>query len=215
MKDIAIYGAGGLGREIACLIRQINYETDQRWNFIGFFDDGKEKGSELNGFGKILGGIEELNSWPSELNVVLCFGSTKTLQLICSRIDNQHIIFPNIIAPDFKISDLNSFKIGKGNIISTQCAITTNISIGNFNLLNGSIAFGHDVCVGDYNVFMPGTRISGGVSIGNNCMFGAGCFVKQELIIPDGFTLGPLSPLLTQPKANSLYIGNPAKRMKF
>lgn len=215
MKDIAIYGAGGLGREITCLIRQINYETDKKWNFIGFFDDGKEKGLEISGFGNILGGIEELNSWPSELNVVLCFGSTKTLQIISSRINNQDIVFPNIIAPDFKISDNDTFEIGKGNIISNHCAVTTNISIGNFNLLNGSVAFGHDVCVGDYNVFMPGTRISGSVSIGNNCMFGSGCFVKQELVIPDGVTLGPLSPLLTQPKAESLYIGNPARRIKF
>ncbi|MDR1459358.1 MAG: serine acetyltransferase, partial [Bacteroidales bacterium] len=44
MKDIAIYGAGGLGREIACLIRHIN-ENEPTWNLIGFFDDGKAKGS--------------------------------------------------------------------------------------------------------------------------------------------------------------------------
>ena len=40
MKDIAIYGAGGLGREVACLIRMINESKEiPEWNFIGFFDD--------------------------------------------------------------------------------------------------------------------------------------------------------------------------------
>ena len=38
MKDIAIYGAGGFGREVACLIKRIN-EKAPTWNFIGFFDN--------------------------------------------------------------------------------------------------------------------------------------------------------------------------------
>ena len=45
IKDIAIYGAGGFGREVACLIRIINESLKEpRWNIIGFFDDGKEVG---------------------------------------------------------------------------------------------------------------------------------------------------------------------------
>ena len=39
MKEIAIYGFGGFGREVACLIRKIN-ERQPRWKFIGYFDDG-------------------------------------------------------------------------------------------------------------------------------------------------------------------------------
>jgi len=31
MKDIAIYGAGGFGREVACLINKIN-EVNPTWN---------------------------------------------------------------------------------------------------------------------------------------------------------------------------------------
>ena len=39
MNDIAIYGAGGYGREIACLINnKINSEVKE-WNLVGFFDD--------------------------------------------------------------------------------------------------------------------------------------------------------------------------------
>ena len=38
MKDIVIYGAGGFGREIACLLNLINEKTPE-WNIIGFLDD--------------------------------------------------------------------------------------------------------------------------------------------------------------------------------
>ena len=39
MKKIAIYGAGGFGREVACLLNKIN-EVEPTWDLVGFFDDG-------------------------------------------------------------------------------------------------------------------------------------------------------------------------------
>ena len=59
VKDIAIFGAGGFGREVACLLRKIN-AVEPTWNFVGFYDDGLEKGSCVD-YGKILGGIADLN----------------------------------------------------------------------------------------------------------------------------------------------------------
>lgn len=215
MKDIAIYGAGGLGREVACLLNRINTEVEPTWNLVGFFDDGKQIGEPVSHFGKVLGGMNELNAWPTKLNVVLCFGAPTTLAKVSNLITNPKIDFPNIIAPDFEISDPSTFKIGKGNIITTHCGVSTNVSIGDFNLLNGSVAFGHDVKTGNHNVFMPGVRISGEVTIGSRCLFGAGSFIKQVLVIPDDVTLSPLSALLTRPKQGSLYMGNPATRIKF
>ena len=52
MKEIAIYGFGGFGREVACLIRKIN-ERQPRWKFIGYFDDGHAAG-ERNAYGEVL-----------------------------------------------------------------------------------------------------------------------------------------------------------------
>ena len=214
MKDIAIYGAGGLGREVACMINKINSITPT-WNLVGFFDDGKEIGNEVSHFGKTLGGIEELNAWKSSLNVALAFGNPKTIKMVRSRINNCMVVFPNIISPDFEISDPRSFTIGVGNIIKEGCFVSTDVTIGNFNLLNGSNVFGHDDFVGSFNVFMPGTRVSGEVKIGNLTLLGAMSFIRQCLTLPDNVTLGPLSALLTRPRENSTYIGNPAKIIKF
>ena len=54
MNNIAIYGAGGFGREVACLIKRIN-EKSPTWNLIGFFDDDpKLKGQMIShSFGSI------------------------------------------------------------------------------------------------------------------------------------------------------------------
>lgn len=45
MKDIAIFGVGGFGREVLTLIEDVN-RISPTWNVIGFFDDGHPIGYE-------------------------------------------------------------------------------------------------------------------------------------------------------------------------
>lgn len=211
MQDIAIYGAGGLGREVACLIRKIN-EAIPTWNLIGFFDDGKQVGEQISHFGKVLGGINDVNEWSSPLNLVLAFGVPKTIHTIHEKIKNPLVRYPNIIDPSFSLADPRTFNIGKGNIIVGNCAMTTNIKIGNFNLLNGGIIVGHDAVIGNYNVLMYGTKVCGSVEIGSCNLFGMDCFIMQGLKIGENVTVSPLSALLSNPKNGNTYIGNPAKK---
>lgn len=214
MRDIAIYGAGGLGREVACLINRINI-VKPTWNLIGFFDDGRQKGEEVSHFGRILGGMNDLNDYTSgSLDIVLAFGNPRTIQAVHSNITTPNIFFPNLIDPTFDVEDTLTFRIGIGNIIKRDTSVTTNVSIGNFNLLNGGIRIGHDAMIGDYNVVMPGVRISGEVTIGNRNLFGAESFIKQQVKIDCDVTLSPVSALLTKPKNGFTYIGNPAKIFK-
>ena len=182
MKDLAIYCAGGLGREVACLIKRINKVTPT-WNLIGFFDDGLPIGSLVSHFGKCLGGIQELNSYARPLHVALAFGNPTTIESIHSQINNPLISYPNLIDPTFDIEDEETFNIGIGNIIKRDTSVTTCVSIGSFNLLNGGIRIGHDVSLGDYNVIMPGVRISGEVNIKCRNLFGAESFIKQQVRI--------------------------------
>ena len=42
-KDIAIYGAGGFGREVFCLINKLNAASEGSWNVIGFLMTEKRK----------------------------------------------------------------------------------------------------------------------------------------------------------------------------
>lgn len=218
MRDIAIYGAGGLGREVACLIKIINDslpDDEEKWNLIGFFDDGKAIGEEIFSFGKVLGGITELNGWDKELNVALCFGAPKTLEFVRNRIENPLISFPNLIHPSFVVEDKENFSIGEGNIIKNNCFVTTAISIGDFNLFNGSNTLGHDTKIGCFNIFMPACRISGETNIGERNLFGTLCFVHQGIKIGHDVVISPLSALLRKPKDGMTYIGNPATRFKF
>lgn len=213
MKDIAIYGAGGFGREIACLINSIN-KKEPSWNLIGFFDDGLPKGSS-NKYGSIVGNIADLNSWDSELAIVVAIGSPAILKKIVEKITNTKISFPNIISPDIIYYDEVSLKIGKGNVICSRCLISCNVSIGDFNILNGYIPVGHDTSIGSYNVFMPSVNISGEVKIGNCNFMGVSSSILQQITMGNFVRIGAGSVVIRKTKDNNLYIGNPAIIVKF
>ena len=215
MKDIVIYGAGGFGKEVACLIKRIN-EKEPTWNLIGFFDDNLNlKGKMISHYAPCLGGIDELNAYARELAVTIPIGNPQVVKKIYSNIRNERVFFPNLVMTDFMMADIDTFKMGKGNIIQGGCSVSCDVEFGDFNVLNGSVAFGHDAKVGSFNTFMPGTRISGEVYVGDENFFGVGSIVLQQIRIGNNVRLGAGSVMMTKPKDGNLYIGNPAVKFRF
>lgn len=210
MKDIAIFGAGGLGKEVACLVNRIN-EKEPTWNLIGFFDDNPDlNGRMISHFGPCLGNSDNLNNYHEDLALVMAIGNPLTVKKVVGKIRNSHISYPNLIHPSFSISDSESFQIGQGNVIQANCTVTVDVQMGDFNILNGSVSLGHDTQVGSFNMFMPGVRISGGVTIGDENFFGVYAVVLQQIAIGHRIRLGAGSILMKKPKDGYLYLGNPA-----
>ena len=210
LKNIAIYGAGGFGREVACTINKIN-EKEPTWNLVGFFDDGVDKGKMVSHFGPVLGGIDELNAYQDEIDVVIAIGNPMTVKSVVERIVNEKVEFPNLIHPSVIFADKESFSIGKGNIMQRECSMSCDVRLGDFNVLNSSVVFGHDANVGSFNSFMSGVRISGQVAMDDCNFFGVNSVVLQQIRMKSKVRLAAGSILMTKPKENSLYMGIPAK----
>lgn len=213
MNDIAIYGAGGLGREIACLIRMIN-EKEATWNLIGFFDDDQAKQGCSNEYGKVLGGMDALNSYDRPLALAVAVGHPRVSRQIVSRIHNSLVDFPNLIAPGTIFLDRNNVIYGRGNIICVGCSVSCHVAMGDFNLLNGFVSIGHDTTIGNFNSMMTATRIAGGVKIGDDNLFGAASAILQQVKIGNGTIVGANSTVIRKTKDGCTYVGNPAKRIK-
>lgn len=212
MKDIAIYGAGGFGREIACLINLIN-EKSREWNIIGFLDDNESLWETANKYGRVLGGANWLNQYDKSLAVAIAVGNPAAVKTIVENINNPNVSFPNLYAPTVTFLDKESLEIGQGNIFCSNCFISCNVKIGNFNLFNGYIPIGHDAVIGDCNVIMPSCNISGGVEMGNENFLGVQSVVLQYIKIGNNTRIGANSVIMRKTKDGFLYIGNPAKRM--
>jgi len=214
-KKIAIYGGGGLGREVAGGIQRINEASREQWELIGFFDDNMTKGTAISHYGHVLGGMDELNAYDEPIALAIAVGNPESRKLIHERIDNPKIYFPNLIAPSFKVLDNLTFERGEGNIVQDGCSATCNVTVGNFNVLNGSNVLGHDVVVGDYNVLMPGVRLSGEVKVGDCNLLGVDSVVLQKITVNSHVTLGAGSVLMTKPKDGYTYVGVPARRFDY
>ncbi len=212
MKDIAIFGAGGFGREIACLIKKINKEKPT-WNLVGFYDDNPQLLGTKNEYGDILGGIDALNQYNQELAVAIAIGNPSVVKKVVENITNKNVSFPNLVAPDVIIMDEENFSMGRGNIICSRCWISCNVHFVDFNILNVGTTIGHDVQMGNYNSLMPAVNISGEVTIGEENFFGVASAVLQRKKIGNNTIIGGNSLIIKNTKDGRTYMGNPASAL--
>jgi len=212
--NIAIYGAGGFGKETACLIERINRNGGD-WNLVGFFDDSKKPDSHISRYGTVLGNMDALQRVDEPLALAIAINENKAVRRIRESITNPNISFPNLIDPTLFLVDPSTFTIGEGNIIQNDCMISCDVTLGDFNLINDHVVVGHDNCIGSFNGLMPGAHLSGGITIGDNNLLGVASVVLQGMTIGNGVTLGANSVLMTQPKDNSTYLGVPALRFDY
>lgn len=180
MKNLAIYGAGGLGRETALLIRQINARSPQ-WNILGYYDDAIAKGTIIDG-SLVLGGLNDLNGLKVPLDLVVSISDPELRKKVVDGVMNVNIQFPSLMHPACEAGDGNN-KFGKGCILSAGVILTTGIQLGDFVIVNLSSTLGHDVRIGEFSSVMPGCSISGNVKIGERTMIGTGARILQNLNI--------------------------------
>jgi sugar O-acyltransferase (sialic acid O-acetyltransferase NeuD family) len=208
MHDLAIFGAGGFGREVALMIRQIN-QHQRTWNLLGFYDDGKRKGDEVDGL-IVLGGIEDVKRRNEPLNIVVGIADPSLRKKIVAAIDRDGISFPVIIHPSVIAGDTKINRFGRGSIITAGCILTTAITLGDFVILNLATTIGHDVRIGSYTSLMPACNISGFVTIGERAYLGTRAVVLPKVTLGDGCIVGSGAVVTKAVDAATTVMGVPA-----
>ena len=170
MKDIVIIGAGGIGRELAWIIEEIN-EVNPTWNILGFVDENSEIwGKELNGY-KVLGGLDILDKLESKPEVIVAIANCSVKKNIVAKLNNK-FDFATIIHPSVRIS--RYIEIGQGTIIYPGVILTVNTKIGNHVVISGNCGIGHDTVIGEFSSVLWGSCFSGYDVVGEECFVGVG-----------------------------------------
>lgn len=212
-KDLVIFGAGGLGREILFQM-QVNKKFLEEYNILGFVDDTPDLLYKyVNGL-KVIGNSNWLAEYPTAINAVICLGNAKHRKIVAERLaKNKNINFPTFIADDVRISGEVAF--GKGCIFCFSCIITVNINIGDFAVFNSDCTVGHDSRIGNFVTLYPSVNISGNVNIGDCCEIGVGTNIIQCKSVGDDVLIGAGSVVITDIPSNCTAVGVPAKPIKF
>ena len=213
MNKIAVFGAGGFGKEVAMLVEQINL-AGYVWDLIGFFDDGLDKGQLINGY-SCLGGVAELNELNDKTGVVLAIADPKVKKRINAKIINPLIYYPTLVHPNVQIGNRKYVDIGEGCIITAGNIITVNIKIGNHVILNLGCTVGHDALLDDYCSVMPGVNVSGGVKIYQGVYIGTGAKIINHLEIGANAIVGAGAVVTRSVPPDCTAVGVPAKPIKF
>ena len=211
MRDLVIYGAGGLGREIRGLIRAID-PCCKRWNFTGFVDDSLPAGTSVaDAF--VVGDLAWLTSRSASTAVAMGLASPAAKAELYARLKtNPHLEFPTLLHPSAYVE--TSATLAPGTIVSPFCFVAVDASLGLCTFLNTAAQVGHDSVVGDFCSVMPSVNISGNVIIGARTLIGAGSKILQGLGIGSDSTVGIGSVVLNDVSADCTVMGYPARVVK-
>lgn len=210
MSEIVIVGAGGLGREVAWLIEEIN-KNGGAWNILGFVDDDETlHGRVINDY-SVLGGLDWLRS--QRLNVVMAIGNPLARKMVIESLADSHNIYPVLVHPSAVVSPRARLNMGvvvcAGNIVSVDTVL------GQHAFVNPACTIGHDAVLGECCVLMPGANISGHVRLEQCVSVGTGAAIIQGVTVGARTIIGAGAVVVRDLPADCTAVGAPAKPIKF
>jgi sugar O-acyltransferase (sialic acid O-acetyltransferase NeuD family) len=212
-RRVAIYGAGGLGREVAMAVRMCG--KGSTYDIVAFIDDDPELyGDEIEGVP-----VRHLKTVHDEFPEAKLFCAISEPKARLRSVDLAHALgytFESFIHESAVLGP--SISIGEGCIISAGCILTTDVTLGNFVIINLQSTLGHDVQVGDYCTIGPGVRVGGYVNIMPRARVNMGALIvngskTDPVIIGPDAMVGAGSCVITSVRAGSSVFGNPARNI--
>ncbi len=208
MDRIYIVGAGGLGRELLQIIKEIN-AVEPTWVIGGFLDNNLEalKGVECD-----YAVVGRNSEWiPKEGEVfAMAIADPSAKELRSRELKEKGAHFPPIIHPTASITKFSHY--GEGLIMFPYSKLSVNSTVGDFVTIFSS-GVGHDVFIDDYSTLSGMSSILRNVKIGKRVFVGANVAIAQDVTVGDDAYLGIGSVVLKDVPPKMKTFGNPARLM--
>lgn len=210
-KDLIIVGAGGCGREVLQIAKDVN-KVKKTWNILGFINDIE---NALDGYDCDLSIIGTIEDWiPQEGQEFVCaIADPYGKELVTKKLKERGAVFTSVIHPTAYISDY--VEIGEGAVIYPYAALSVNCRIGDFVTILFSSGIGHDVKIGDYCTISSYCDLTGGVIVEEKAFMGSHVtIIPHKKIRPEAY-IAAGSVVVSNVRAGCHVMGNPAKKIDF
>lgn len=191
MRRVAIYGAGGFGKEVRGML-EMNRDA---YTFAGFIDDFKRLSVAANEYDDILFAI----------------ANPTVREKIITGWLGKHVPFFTMVSPDVVLHP--SVQTGRGTIICPGVKFTVDIRVGDFSIINLNATIGHDVVLCEFCSVMPSANISGNVHVGKRVFVGSGATILQGLKIGDDVVIGAGAVVTRDIPDGHTVVGVPARQI--
>ncbi len=190
-KKIAVYGAGGFGREVAWLAETSKIDGKGVEVVCYIDDDETINGSILNDI-EVLSLSGAKRKYP-DASVVSGIGVPKIREITMQKAAAAGFGFVSLVHAQTEMSKW--IEMGEGTVICVGNILTTNITLGKHVQINLDCTIGHDVKMDDYATLAPGVHVSGCVHIGKRAYIGTGAVISngtqdKPLVIGDDVIVG-------------------------
>ncbi|MCR4754937.1 MAG: acetyltransferase [Lachnospiraceae bacterium] len=209
MKDLLIFGAGGMARETEWLIRGLN-QCGYKYNLIGFCVDDEYYFQNMKVETYPVFSKEWLLEHKDDVSCVFAIGYPKGRRKVMTELKDKGVRFTTLIHPNASVADRE--KIGSGSIIGEYCTVSVGAVLGEGVFLNGPmVVIGHDSVLGDYTTCFPKAQISGSCQIGESVLIGSMSYIHEKKIIGKEAVIAPGSIVMHNMKPGTHAMGNPAR----
>jgi len=213
MKQVAIFGVSGFGREVmpfALLQWAASAEPHQ----LVFVDDNPAA-AECNGH-KVLTYAEWLAQPASSRHINIAIANSALRQKLVERCMADGVQFFEVRAAN--VTQLDNVQLSEGAILCPFVTLTSNIQIGQHFHANIYSYVAHDCVIGHYVTFAPGVKCNGNVVVEDHAYIGTGAIIKQgqpgqPLIIGRGAVVGMGAVVTKSVPPGATVVGNPARVM--
>ncbi len=203
LKELYIYGCGGVGRELA-----ERFITGNKVKLCGFIDDNPEIKECMGLASSTLDAILKTKK-SEEIQVVISFGEPFIREKVARRLQERGI--EEVTADISAHCNPSLSRIGKGCVLHTGSYISVNTKIGKCCLVNKDVIVGHDSKIGDYVVLSPRVSMGGDVTIGDRTFIGSGATLRNDIHIGKNVIIGMGAVVVSDIEDNVVAFGNPAR----
>lgn len=208
IERVAIYGAGGLGREILQAIRDLR-ESGTAIECIGFVVDPPFVSSQFVSGVPVYQDFRTLAE-DNSVRFVIALGSPAGRAKIAEAVESaQGPRFATIVHPRAVMGA--SVSVGVGSMIMGLSSLTSECRLGRHVLINPGCTVAHDNVIEDFATLSPGVNLAGRVRVGEGCMLGVGANVAPDVKLGSWSVIGAGACVLGDVPPNTIAVGVPAR----
>ncbi len=205
MRDLAIVGCGGHGRETLDIVMAIN-EVSPTWRFAGFVDDDPRHLDRLERRGVgVIGPVASVRD--AGHHYVIGIGASPVRARLDGELGDAEAA--TLVHPAATVASDN--RLGPGTLVAAGARITTNVTLGRHVHLNVNAVVSHDCVVGDHATLSPGVHVNGAVEIGHRAFLGTGAIVLPGVRVGDDAIVGAGAVVTRDVDAGAAVVGVPAR----
>ena len=209
MKRLGVFGAGGMGREVAQLAAEL-----EQWSEVFFVVDEEYLPQDRCIDGRRTFSLDEVCAkFPrDEVEMLVAVGETQARKAVFERIAEKKLSFGTLIDPSVKLHE--DTVLGQGVIMLRGCIVSTRAVIGDNAALSFGVILGHDNTVKEHVYLAPGVA-TGGFVEWESCSFGGlrAC-VREHVHIGKNAVVGQGAVVLKDVEDGQAVVGNPAKPLQ-